>query len=202
MSVEAQRIIGLYQRVGLLWERKRGRRKPLFEKPWLDRFTALLAPCPTILDLGCGAGEPLAGHMIESGCAVTGVDTSPALLELSRSRFPAQDWILADMRGLDLGRQFNGILAWNSFFHLCHDDQRGMFPVFRRHAAPRAALMFTSGPSHGEAIGSLEGEPLYHASLEGDEYRALLGENGFRVVAHMAEDPECNRHTVWLAQAE
>ena len=67
------------------------------------------------------------------------------------------------MRKLALPRKFSGILEWDSFFHLCDGDQRQMFPVFRQHAAPKAALMFTSGPAHGEAIGSFGGEPLYHA---------------------------------------
>jgi hypothetical protein len=104
------------------------------------------------------------------------------------------------MRTLSLARRFDGILAWDSFFHLCPNDQRRMFPIFRDHAAPRAALMFTSGPAHGEAIGSYQGEPLYHASLDAAEYRALLNANGFEVVAHMVEDPNCGNHTIWLAQ--
>jgi len=62
--------------------------------------------------------------------------------------------------------------------------------------------MFTSGGSYGEAIGSYRGEPLYHASLAPEEYRALLGSTGFRVVAHIVEDPNCGGHTIWLAQAE
>ncbi|WP_312011819.1 MULTISPECIES: hypothetical protein [unclassified Bradyrhizobium] len=60
--------------------------------------------------------------------------------------------------------------------------------------------MFTSGPAHGEAIGSYRGEPLYHASLDATEYRVLLCANGFDVVAHVVEDPDCGGHTVWLAQ--
>ncbi len=36
-------------------------------------------------------------------------------------------------------------------------DQRAMFPVFGDHAAPGAALLFTSGPAAGEAIGDLYG---------------------------------------------
>jgi hypothetical protein len=62
-------------------------------------------------------------------------------------------------------------------------------------------LLFTSGPAHGEAIGSFGGEALYHASLDEAEYRALLDANGFDVVDHRIEDPECGGHTVWLAQA-
>jgi hypothetical protein len=60
--------------------------------------------------------------------------------------------------------------------------------------------MFTSGPSQGEAVGSFEGEPLYHGSLAPEEYRALLAEHGFSVVAHVVEDASCGGHTIWLAR--
>jgi len=60
-------------------------------------------------------------------------------------------------------------------------------------------LMFTSGPGLGEAIGVFEGRPLYHGSLEGVEYRELLGANGFEVVRHVVEDAGCGGATVWLA---
>jgi SAM-dependent methyltransferase len=198
-SEEAAGIIDLYQRKAQDWIESRAR-SSLFEKPWLDRFRALLPPAGPVLDLGCGSAEPMARYLIELGHAVAGVDSSPAMIDACRRHFPAQEWLVADMRKLSLQRQFSGILAWDSFFHLCHDDQRQMFPVFRAHAAPNAALMFTSGPADGEAIGSFGGEPLYHASLDAAEYRSLLDRNGFRVVAHVVEDPDCGGHTIWLAQ--
>jgi hypothetical protein len=80
------------------------------------------------------------------------------------------------------------------------DDQERLFPVFRRHAAPNAALMFTSGPRRGEAMGSYQGEPLYHASLDPAEYRALLEQHGFEVVSHVSEDARCGGRTIWLAR--
>lgn len=200
MTDAADQIIEIYRKHGLAWESSRGR--SLFEKVWLDRFQELLPSGGAVLDLGCGGADPVARYFIERGFAVTGIDTSPPLLGLAQERFPEHRWLLSDMRGLSLPRRFDGILAWNSFFHLRWDDQQRMFEVFQRHAAPAAALMFTSGPAHGEAIGALQGEPLFHASLDGDEYRALLDAHGFDVVAHVREDPECNGHTVWLARAQ
>ena len=83
----------------------------------------------------------------------------------------------------------------------CTDDQRRMFAVFADHAAPSAALMFNSGPALGESIGKYRGDPLYHASLSGDEYRELIHGIGFAVVAHAAEDwPTGGGRTVWLAR--
>ena len=171
------------------------------EKAWLDRFLAMVAPGGTVLDIGCGMGEPIAKYILERGFGVVGVDSSPSLIELCRRRLPQGEWLVADMRALELGRQFDAVLAWDSFFHLGVDDQRAMFPRFAAHAGPRAPLMFTSGPAHGEAIGSYHGEPLYHASLDPAEYEHLLASNGFAVEAYVAEDPACGKHTVWLARA-
>jgi SAM-dependent methyltransferase len=198
-SEEAAGIIDLYQRKAQDWIESRAR-TGLFEKPWVDRFRALLPRAGPILDLGCGSAKPMAAYLIGLGHPVSGVDSSPAMIDVCRRHFPKQEWIVADMRKLDVQRKFSGILAWDSFFHLCYDDQRRMFPLFRAHAAPEAALMFTSGPRHGEAIGSFGGEPLYHASLDPAEYLSLLDRNGFRVVSHAVEDPTCGGHTIWLAQ--
>jgi 2-polyprenyl-3-methyl-5-hydroxy-6-metoxy-1,4-benzoquinol methylase len=195
---EADHIIALYERHAGAYDRLRGR--SLFEKSWLDRFLALVPKGGSVLDIGCGMGEPIARYIIGSGRAVTGVDSSSSLIDLCKARYPTQTWRVADMRTLSLGMRFDGILAWDSFFHLTADDQRRMFRVFAAHAAPRAALLFTSGPSAGVAIGNFEGEPLYHASLDPDEYRTLLTESGFTVISHVADDAECGGHTVWLAQ--
>jgi hypothetical protein len=105
------------------------------------------------------------------------------------------------MRSLSLGRRFDGVLAWDSFFHLRHDDQRAMFAVFERHAGRRAALMFNTGLHYGVAIGAYQGEPLFHSSLDPAEYRGLLDRYGFDVVAFAAEDAAAGGRTVWLAQA-
>ena len=95
---------------------------------------------------------------------------------------------------------FEGLIAWDSLFHLCPEDQRRVFPLFRKHSAPNAALLFTSGPASGDAIGEYRGEPLYHGSLDGAEYRELLEENGFAVMAHVVQDATCGHRTIWLAQ--
>jgi SAM-dependent methyltransferase len=201
MNPHADSIIDLYERHAYGYVADRGSQLGN-EGAWLDRFTEHLPQGAKILDLGCGSAEPIARHLIEQGFAVDGVDTSPTLIALCRSRFPDRCWHIADMRTFAVGRTFHGLLAWDSFFHLSGDDQRGMFSVFRRLAGRGTVLMFTSGPSHGESVGSYRGEPLYHASLAAEEYEALLASNGFRVVAHVADDPECGGHTVWLARTE
>lgn len=193
-----ERIVGLYEENAAAWDALR--QGPLIEGAWLDRFAALLPPAGRVLDLGCGSGRPIAAELIRRGFRVTGVDSSPSLIAICRERFPAEEWIVADMRTLDLGRRFDGLIAWHSFFHLMRDEQRAMFPRFAAHLEPGGILMFTSGDDEGERIGEWQSEPLYHASLAPDEYRALLDDAGFDLVDYAIRDPECGDATIWLAR--
>ena len=71
-----------------------------------------------------------------------------------------------------------------------------------RHAASKAALMFTAGPAAIESWGHAAGEQVYHSSLDPDEYKALFAENGFEMIVFVPEDPECNGHSIWMARFE
>lgn len=194
----AENILSIYQRHAEAYASQRLR--TLFEKSWLDKFIDAIGEKGHILDMGCGNGQPIAEYLIQQGFKLTGIDGSSAMLERARERFPEQRWLERDMRGLALDDTFNGLIAWDSFFHLTQWDQQQMFPIFARHSHPGSALIFTSGPGNGISLGQFEGEPLFHSSLAPEEYRMLLNAGGFEVIDMMMEDPECLGHTVWLAK--
>lgn len=194
-------VIPTYERVGEAWAKSRS--GALSERRWLDRLMAL-APRSTrrirVLDLGCGSGRPIAAYLCERGAQVTGVDATATMVAAFARNLPQAEVIQADMRGLDLGRSFDAILAWDSFFHLGVMAQSAMFATFAQHAAQGAALLFTTGDTAGEAIGRVADTPIYHASLHPGIYRSLLERHGFQVVDHVTRDPACRQHTVWLAR--
>ncbi|BAH37850.1 MAG TPA: class I SAM-dependent methyltransferase [Gemmatimonas aurantiaca] len=193
-------VVGLYERHAHIYDRDRGR--SLQERAWLDQFLSHVPVGGTVLDVGCGMGEPIARYIIERGFSVVGVDSSPSMIARCHVRFPECTWHVADMRTLALGRRFDGIVAWDSFFHLGIGEQREMFPRFAAHVNAGAPLLFTSGPAEGEAIGSYGDEPLYHASLSPAEYETLLRDHRFTVQAFNGHDAECGGHTVWLATSD
>ena len=188
-----------YEKHAAAWDRDR-QSSYWNDKVWHDRFIGRLAKGATVLDLGCGSGRPVAQHMAELGLRVTGVDSSSTMISFCRERLPDHEWIVADMRQLALGRRFDGILAWDSFFHLSHDDQRRTFAIFADHASVGTILMFNTGPQHGEALGEYRGDPLYHASLSSFEYEVLTGRFGFDVIQHATNDGTAGGRTVWLCQ--
>jgi len=188
----------VYERQAVRFDRERPKR--LLERAWLDRVLELVTPGGLILDLGCGTGDPISGYILSRGFRVIGVDASHAMLAIARERFPDGDWRHGDMRELDVPERFEGIIGWDSFFHLTRDAQRGVIPKLVAHLAPDGVLMLTIGTHDGEVMGHVGGEPIYHSSLEPGEYRQILGELGLAVVAFVMEDPDCDFHSVLLAR--
>ncbi len=192
------RTIQVYDKHAQAWDAHRP--GVFFERPWLDRFIAKLPAGGRVLDVGCGAGKPIAGYLIERGFRLTGLDASSNMLEISKSRFPQATWLNADMRDLDLDTRFDGIVSWDGFFHLTQAEQREVLSRFADHLGSDGALLLTIGPEAGEVTGTVEGEPVYHASLDPDEYRSILKSRGFNDIEIELEDERCGFHSVLLAK--
>lgn len=191
-------VVDLYDRRSSDWIADRGSALTEADRSWLDRFTTRLSPGDPVLDLGCGSGRPMAAALLKRGFRVTGVDSSARLVAHAASVLPAGRFVQADMRTLDLGETFAGVLAWHSLFRLSPGDQRIALPRLLAHTAPRATIMFSSGPREGDAVGIWRGEPLYHGSLGPAEYEGELTSQGFRVESGVWADDG----SVWLAQRD
>ncbi|MCW3845739.1 methyltransferase domain-containing protein [Sphingomonas sp. LB-2] len=176
------------------------RRRNFVEQHWLDRFLLAVPKGGHILDLGCGGGEPIDRYLIDTGHQLTGVDVSERMISLARTRFGRHTWLRADMRRAAMGRKFHGVLAWDSLFHLAHQDQADMLYKIGGWLEHGGALLFNSGPTRGEVVGEQFGDPLYHASLEPYEYRELFRLFGLTEVAHAPDDQATGGRTVWLAR--
>ncbi|HEY0599951.1 class I SAM-dependent methyltransferase [Brevundimonas sp.] len=201
VEAAAEAIIGLYTRHADDWARMRDGTLNADEGPHLQRFAAALPEGAEVLDLGCGSGRPIVHWLIGQGFRLTGVDASPGLIARCRAAFPEHEWRLDDMRGLDLGRRFHGVLAWFSSFHLTAEAQAAMAAVYARHLRPGGVLMFVGGPGRGVSMGTWMGEPLYHASQAPTEYRAGLEQAGLIDIEEVALKPGADDSArVWTAR--
>ncbi len=194
----AERTRDIYEEQAARYDAERSRK--LFEARWLTRFSDGLPSGGRVLDLGCGTGDPIGSWLIGEGFDYTGVDIAEAMLDIARTRWPAKDWRQGDMRDMDIGVTFDGIIAWNSFFHLTRDEQRACLPRLGQHLKPGGHLMVTVGHGDGEVTGHVGDAIVYHASLSPAEYARLLEDNGMAMTGFLAQDPDCAQHSVLLAQ--
>ena len=197
-KINKNKVYLSYEKIANWFDEHRCR--DLFGKPYLDMAIEYLRPNAKILDLGCGMGEPIAKYFINKGYLLTGIDGSQKLINLAKARFSKANFLVADMRNINLDEKFDCIIAWHSFFHLSGNDQRSMFKVFSKYINFGGILLFTSGPTAGEIWGDNGGELLYHASLDIEEYKNLLKLYNFELIVNRIEDHDCGGATVWIAK--
>lgn len=170
------------------------------EKFYINYIESHIPAGGNILDVGCGTGEPIAKYFIERGYQLTGIDASQNMIDLCKKRFPQNQWLLQDMRNLNLQEQFDLVIAWHSLFHLPHDDQRRILPLLIPLVKSEGLFVFTSGPEHSEEWGENGGYDLYHASLSTEEYEKILLDHNFKILIHQIQDQNCGGATVWVVQ--
>lgn len=170
------------------------------EKFYIDFIQRYISAGDSILDVGCGTGEPIAKFFIDQKYNVTGVDASQKMVDLCKQRFPSEEWILADMSTLNLQKQFNLVLAWHSLFHLQHDSQKHTLKLLASHVKTKGLLVFTTGSKYSEEWVVNGGCELYQASLAPNEYQKILEDNNFELQLNNINDPACGSATVWVFQ--
>lgn len=70
-DVAANNILSIYRRHADAFASQRSR--TLFEKSWLDKFITVMGGQGSIVDIGCGNGQPIAGYFIQQGFQLTGL---------------------------------------------------------------------------------------------------------------------------------
>jgi trans-aconitate methyltransferase len=86
-----------------------------------------------VLVNGCSTGFPNANYLSTRGFHVTGIDASSAMIMAAKKNsIPNADFILSDFSDFKPEQHFDGILAWDSFFHFQNKKQRMIYPTLRK----------------------------------------------------------------------
>lgn len=100
----------------------------------------------TLLDLACGTGAIAAG--LVGKYLVTGVDNSPAMLRIAKTKLPDMQFVQADMTSFSLGQKFDVVYCLhNSVNHLLtfHEWEK-MFAQVARHLKQHGVFIFDVNP--------------------------------------------------------
>ncbi len=137
------------------------------------RWATHLPSGGTVVDLGCGFGEPVTRTLIGSGLAVWGVDASPTLVAEYRQRFPDCPVACepAEVSAL-FGRSFDGAAAVGLMFLLPEADQRRLIARVAGALAPGGRFLFSAPRQECAWDDVLTGRPS--RSLGEAAYREVL----------------------------
>jgi len=153
-----------------------------------EAFYQHLGVCGSLLDLGCGAGEPWAKYFLECGWRVTGVDFSRRMVELAARYTPEMRPLTGDMRKVEFEPEsFDVVTAIYSLFHVPTKDHRQLFGKIHDWLVDGGWFFFTyasceyTGQPEFDGVKEFMGRQLYYSHTTPERLKKQLGESGFRL---------------------
>lgn len=114
---------------------------------WLNRLVAALPKKGSrVLDLGCGAGIPVARDLALLGHDVVGIDGSAEQIARARRNVPTANFTVADMTGIGFDAEsFDAVCAFYSITHVPAADQPGLIARIARWLRPGGVFVASLG---------------------------------------------------------
>ncbi len=149
----------------------------------LKEFAALLPNNAKVLDVGCGAGVPVARFLVDCGFRVTGIDFSENMLKLARKNVPKAVFIKKDMNRLDFAASsFDGLAAFYSIIHVPREKHPLLFENFHRMLKPDGIILVCMGPDEWEAVDEYQGTEMFWSHYTPERSLQLVKDAGFQII--------------------
>jgi SAM-dependent methyltransferase len=129
-----------------------------------------------LLELACGSGRLLV-PLAREGYELTGVDSSPSMLNLAREALEQAGvaarckLVQENMYSLHLGQQFRlAFIALGSFGHVCtRKEQRQTLATVRNHLTPRGKFILDISNADVRYMEHLSGQLLHQGTWQRDD---------------------------------
>lgn len=152
--------------------------------PQLALLSGRLAEGARVLDIGCGAGVPVARSLCER-FKVTGVDISGEMIRLARQNVPQASFIESDIMALGFPPgSFEAVVSFYAIFHLPREEHAELFRRIYGWLRPGgyllASLAFQDEPQYIEK--DFFGAQMAWSNYDLDTYVRLLQSTGFQLL--------------------
>lgn len=150
----------------------------------LPDFMKRLPTGARVLDVGCGAGEPIT-RMLSEKFKVVGVDISRKQIETARELLPYCEFVWQDMTTLTYpGNYFDGIVSYYAIPHVPREEHKDLIDNFYRmlKKGGYALLCLGTDDEPGIVIDDFFGVKMYWSSFDAGTNVEMLKSSGFHVI--------------------
>jgi SAM-dependent methyltransferase len=147
---------------------------------YLRKLVDLVPKGGSVLDLGCGAGVPVASRLARKA-SVLGVDISPRQIELARENVPAALFRQGDMVAMKFPREmFDAVCAFYSITHVPREEHALLLRRIATWLRPGGTFLASLGV--GSTLDAVEadwlGVPMFFSHFDAATNSTLIRQAG------------------------
>ena len=149
----------------------------------LDALLGVLDDGAAVLDIGCGAGVPVA-RTLAKRFRVTGVDISASMISLAKANVPTGTFIRSDVMSVEFAPStFDAATAFYSIFHVPRDEHPALLRRIYEWLKPGGYLLCLL-PHYDEEtyLDEFFGSTMYWSSYALEDYIHTLNRIGFDLI--------------------
>lgn len=178
-------------------------RKDSFVSQLVVDFADKVIPKGHILDIGCGSGLPLTRYLSERGFRLTAIDAAEEMIAIAKSSsIKGADFIVSDFLDFSTDDKFDGILAWDSLWHLPKNEQNSLYTKIGGMLRANGYFLFTHGNADGEHTDTMMGEQFYYSAIPEQDIYKQLTQNDFEIIYSHRDFVENNSHRALVVLAK
>lgn len=174
--------------------------------PELVRLTCRLRDGASVLDIGCGAGVPIA-RALARRFRVTGIDISKEMVLRAQRNVPGAIVLHGDVMAMQFEEaSFDGAVCFYALFHLPREEHDELIRRVYRWLVPGGLFLLTvTRFSESGYLEEFFGVMMFWSNWSLDQYRSILAEAGFELlelgeVGHGYEQVAPEHHPLILAR--
>lgn len=194
-------ISGVKKAYNALASRYLADRDMLKSGPYVRKLLKHLRPQSAILDLGCGAGEPVDDILLSAGHSVHGIDISEEMIRRARRLCPGGEYTVSDIAQLAPGQySVDAIVSFYAFFHVPRARHAELLKTLASYLPAGGMLLITLGDREFEGETEFYGTRIWWSQWGATKNSELVRRAGFEIILDELSRSGGETHQVILAR--
>jgi ubiquinone/menaquinone biosynthesis C-methylase UbiE len=150
---------------------------------WLRKLLDRLEPGSSVLDLGCGSGEP-ADVEISKEHQVTGVDISQTQITLARQNVPTGHFLHGDAGSVEFPpSSFDAVVSFYTLEHIPREEHQIVLQRINNWLQVGGLLLISiEAGDYDDVMGEWLGVPMFISCYDPETMKQMVNEAGFELL--------------------
>lgn len=151
----------------------------------LAKFAKYVPKKSRVLDLGCGAGIPIAKTLVARGYDVTGIDFADGMLKLARKNVRKAKFLKMDMtRMVFPSNHFDAAVSFYAIIHIPRENHSKIYRKLHRILRPNGIMLLNAAGTKAweETVNDYMGVPMFWSFYSPKTTSNIIETEGFEII--------------------